>query len=226
MRHYFDFGPARELVGGDLVRPEAWDALRTQSDGPFAIAHTREALERSADERQEIVARVREIHRWLEEHEVRVLASYGVGGGIVEVLLERVRPDRRLVLTEYAPATVARLRELFPGADVRRHDLLADPPAEADAHLFHRIDTELGDEQWREVFRRFKDETVVVVATEVAGSLRLARELWLRLRNRNVARAGWLRNRAAFEWLWAETHDAEPFVVHDLQAWALTPRRS
>ena len=33
MRHHFDFGADRGLVGDDLVRPGAWDALRTQTTG-------------------------------------------------------------------------------------------------------------------------------------------------------------------------------------------------
>ena len=42
VRHHFDFGADRALVGHDLVRPEAWNALRTQTRGPFALPPTRE----------------------------------------------------------------------------------------------------------------------------------------------------------------------------------------
>jgi hypothetical protein len=59
--HYFDFGADRELVGEDVVRPEAWDALRTQSDGPFALPATRAEWERVADERPDIRDRARAI---------------------------------------------------------------------------------------------------------------------------------------------------------------------
>jgi hypothetical protein len=130
-----------------------------------------------------------------------------------------------LLLADYAPATVERLRTLVPEADVSRHDLLSDPPLRADAHLFHRIDTELTDAEWREALRRFEHETVLVVATEVATLWRLVQELLLRARSRRLTRAGWLRTRGAFEALWLETHDAEPIRLNDLEAWALTPRR-
>jgi hypothetical protein len=224
MRHHFDFGRDRAVVGDDLVRAEAWDALRTRTDGAFSVAASREELELTADGRPEIGERARAIERWLEQRNVDVLASYGVGGGVLEAWLLRLGPDRRLELTDYGPETVERLRVLFPEAEIGRHDLLRDAPLDADAHLFHRVDTELTDDQWRELLRRFADETILVVATEVATASRLARELLLRTRNRRLTRAGWLRTRGSFEALWRGTHDAEALRLHDLDGWALTPR--
>jgi hypothetical protein len=224
IRHHYDFGADRELVGDDLVRPESWDALRIQTSGPFAAPPTREELAATAEALPEIGRRAREIDKWLEQNGVRTLASYGVGGGILECWLERLRPERRLLLAEYAPATVERLRKLFPEADVRRHDLLADAPLEADAHLLHRVDTELTNEEWREALRRFAGQRVLVVATEIATPKRLLLELLLRLRVRRLSRAGWLRTRDAFEALWRDTHDARPLRLHDLDGWDLVPR--
>ena len=142
---------------------------------------------------------------------------------MLEWWLEQLRPERRLLLADYAPETVERLRELFPAAEVRRHDLLADPPLTADVHLLHRVDTELTDDQWHEALRRFADERVLLVATEVATPKRLVQELLLRLRGRGLTRAGWLRTRGAFEALWRDTHEARPLRLHDLDAWDLAP---
>ena len=177
IRHHFDFGAERAIVGDDLVRPESWDALRMQTSGPFAAASSREELERTAEELQEIEARGAAIDRWLEQNRVGVLASYGVGGGVLEWWLERLCPERRLLLAEYAPETVDRLRQLFPGADVQRHDLLSDPPLVANAHLFHRVDTELTNAEWHETMWRFAGERVLVVVAEVATPKRLLQEL-------------------------------------------------
>ena len=224
MRHYFDFGPDRAIVGDDLVRPGAWDALRTQTRGPFTLPGTRAELERAADEHPELAERAREIDRLLEANGVKTLASYGVGGGPLELWLQRSRPDRRLLLTDYAPRTVERLRSLFPDTDVRVHDLTHDPPLEADAHLLHRVDTELTNREWRELLRRFADAKLLVVATEVATLPRLAAELVGRLRRRGLSRAGWLRTRDAFEALWLPTHEASAVRLHDLDGWVLEPR--
>jgi hypothetical protein len=224
MRHYYDFGADRSIVGDDLVRPGAWDALRTQTSGPFALPATRDELEGIADEHAELAERAREIDRLLDAKGVEALASYGVGGGPLELWLQRLRPERRLLLTDYAPQTVERLRRLFPEADVRVHDLARDPPLEADAHLLHRVDTELTNREWRELLRRFTDETLLVVATEVATLPRLAAELVGRVRRRGLSRAGWLRTRGAFEALWLPTHEASGVRLHDLDGWVLEPR--
>ncbi len=226
IRHHFDFGDDRPIVGDDLVRPASWDALRTQTEGAFALAESPVELERIATAQGEIETRSREIDRWLEGMDVGTLASYGAGAAVLEWWLLRIRPELRLLLADYAPKTVERLRVLFPGVDVHGHDLLQDPPLSADAHLFHRIDTELSDAEWHATFRRFSDESVLVVATEVATARRLANELLFRIQRRGATRAGWLRTRGAFEALWRDTHNARPLRLHDLDGWALTPRRS
>lgn len=225
MRHHFDFGSDRAVVGDDLVRPVSWDALRTETSGAFALAHSPEELQRMAKARAEIGGRARAIDSWLENEKFGTLASYGVGAAVLEWWLLQIRPGRRMLLAEYAPRTLERLRELFPGAEIHRHDLLDDPPLRADVHLFHRVDTELSDAEWRETIERFAHATVLVVATELATPRRVASELLLRMRSRHAARAGWLRTRDAFEALWRETHDARPLHLHDLNGWALTPRR-
>jgi hypothetical protein len=225
MRHYFDFGAERALVGDELGHPEAWDSLRVRSDGPFSMPETREALERAADEQRELAERARSIDAELEQRRVRTLASYGAGAGVLENWLQRLRPDRRLLLTDYAPETVERLRVLFPEAAVAEHDLLRDAPLGADVHLFHRLDTEFTDSDWLRLLERFACETVFVVATEVATLTRLGAELLGRIRRRGLSRAGWLRTRSAFEALWEPTHEATGVDFYDLQGWVLEPRR-
>ena len=226
MRHHFDFDADRRLVGDDLVTPSAWDALRVDSAGPFALARSREELERNAKARADLAARAHSIDAWLDASNVGRLGSYGVGAAVLEWWLMHESPQRALLLAEYAPQTLERLKTLFPGVEVHRHDLLRDGPLPADAHLFHRIDTELSDEEWRNVFQRFSAATILVVATEVATPRRLLSEFLLRVRRRRLSRAGWIRTRDAFEALWRETHNAEPLRLHDLDGWALTPRRA
>lgn len=222
--HVFDFGPDRTLVGDDLVRPEAWDALRTGTSGAFSVAEDRAGLERQADERDDLRERAHALHGWLTAREIRRFASYGAGGAVLELWLHRLDPARQMVLTEYAPSTAERLAAIFPEAEVRRHDLLADVPLDVELHLFHRIDTELTDRQWRQVLRRFSDREVLVVATEVIDWRRAAQETAKRLRGRGVSRAGWIRNRASFEHLWRTAHDPAPLRLADLEAWHLRPR--
>jgi hypothetical protein len=129
-----------------------------------------------------------------------------------------------MVLTDYAPEAVARLRDLFPEVEVLGADLRDTPPVRADVHLFHRIDSELSDAEWRDLLERFRDERLVVVATEVLGPRRILEEMLLRMPGRNASSAGWTRTRDAFEALWRPTHDAQPIDAFDLMAWSLQPR--
>ena len=224
VRHVVDFGEERELVGDSLVTPTSWDALRTQTDGPFAVATTPEELGRQADERPDIGGRAELIDGWIRERSPANLVSYGVGAGVLECWLQRISPDRSMALTEYAPQTLERLRELFPNREVVRHDLLVDPPLGAELHLFHRIDTELSNHQWRTVMENFARCELLVVATEIIDGRRAAAAVRARIRNPRVTNAGWLRNRAAFEALWRPTHNLERLRFGDLHAWYLVPR--
>jgi len=225
VRHIVDFAGERDLVGETLLSPHSWDALRLQTEGPFTIAQSSDQLEQQADERPDIGNRAELLDEWFNDQAVTSLASYGVGRGILESRLARLGPDREMVMTEYAPQTLERLRLLFAGREVVRHDLEKESPLDVDLHLFHRIDTELSNRQWHTVMRNFEGVRVLLVATEVIGGRRAAAAIRLRLLNRQVTNAGWLRNRAAFESLWRQTHNAQPLRFGDLHAWHLTPKR-
>ena len=223
VRHHFDFGADREVVGDDLVRPDAWDALRTRTSGAFALAETREEWERTADAHRELEARAQRLDAVFARREARRVASYGAGGATLECWLARVAPERELVVTDYAPATIERLRPIFPEAECVVHDLSTDPPLDADLHLFHRIDTEFDNVRWQEVFARFAGVPVVLVAAgqvDLRGALAEVRKG----RRPGASRAGWVRTQAAIEALWRQTHRSEPVDVGDLPAWELQPK--
>jgi hypothetical protein len=223
LRHHFDFGADRALVGDDLIRPEAWDALRTQTNGPFALAETREEWERTADEHPELELRARRIGELLDGRGVERLASYGVGGATLECWLKRQAPGRDLVVTDYAQATVDRLAGIFTEAECVRHDLLENPPVEADLHLLHRVDTEFTNAEWARVFERFRGLPILFVAAGQVD-LRGAFAEWRKGRRRGASRAGWVRTRAALEALWRRTHQGRTVDLGDLPAWELDPK--
>jgi hypothetical protein len=185
--------------------------------GAFRSPTTREELE--AELWPALRERAAAIAQSLERQGARRVASYGSGAGYLEHLL--CKRGFQVVATEYAPGTVERLRGALPDAEVVHHDLLTHPPIDADLHLFHRIDTELTDKQWRGVFGRFSGLPVMVAAAEVLSGHDLPHKLLLAWRNRKGTRAGWLRNRASFERLWAETHGAEAVTLGDLRGWLL-----
>lgn len=224
--HRYDFGDDTKVVGDDLLQAEAWDALRTQTTGAFAMARDRAELERQADERPEIGERMREVDALLTEGGARKVVSYGVGGGLPELWLLRINPGRELVVTDFAPETVNRLRGILPEAEVHKHDLLNEAPLEGDMHVFHRIDTELDNEQWRGVYRRFAAEPVLVVAGEFLPVRDIPKHLRIACYNRKATNAGWMRTQGAFNSLWRKTHRASHRRLSDLDGWLLEPKGS
>src|SRR3972149_2498259 len=221
VRHTYDFGSAREAIGPDLVRPESWDAARA-TDGPFGLPDSREAWERAAAAAG-LRARAASIVQLVSELHGSALASYGVGTAGLELNIQRLAPELRLVCTDYAPRTVERLRALFPEAEVLRHDLRRDEPVAADVPLMHRLDAELSDEAWHEVFARF-EAPVIFVPNAVVGPVAALRELARRIRGRDLTHAGWDRNDAALRWLWSPSPRDEPIGVGGASAHPLRHR--
>ena len=224
VRHVYDFGSDRALVGDDLVRPEAWDALRTQTSGPFSMPADRASWEQSALERPDIMGRGEAAADWLSHQRIDSVASYGVGGGSFEFALIRAKPEMTLQITEYAPSTVARLRAIFPEAAPQQHDMLKDAPLDAELHVFHRIDTEFSNREWGKVFAAFRQQRILFIASELLTLRTGAHEILYRMRNSSVTKAGWRRNPAAFEALWRRTHSGRRIPIGDLAAWDLRPK--
>ncbi len=208
--HNYDFGADRARVGRHLVHPASWDAVR-DSEGAFGLPLERAEWEAKAAEGG-VIARATDIASVARSTGVRRLCSYGVGTALLELQLSRIAPELELVCTDYAPKTVERLRELFPEAEVRRHDLRTDEPLAADLHLLHRIDTEFRNSELRRVLGRFHDP-VLLVPAHLLGLRLLAQEISMRLFHRRTTRAGWVRTEAALRELWANTHISRELTV-------------
>jgi hypothetical protein len=225
VRHRYDFGPVRRLVGSELSSPDSWDALRSGNDDSFSLPETREKWIDACGSAARARATAESLSRWIRrEGHVNSLASYGVGVGCLELHLMQAVSGLRLVASEFAPATVAVLREVFREADVRQHDLLTDPPISGvDAHLLNRVETAFDDTQLRHIFERFSQERVLFMTTEVLNMKMAATELRARF-NRQAVPAGWVRTRAALEDLWKPTHvaHAEPLIGGHF--WILEPQ--
>lgn len=220
IRHRYDFGPDRDRVGAHLVSPQSWDAIR-ETSGPFGLPSTRVEWERAAGD-GDFAERAAAIAAVADELGACRVCSYGVGAAFVELNLARLRPDLELVCTDFAPRTLARLRELFPEADVRHHDLLSDAPLEADLHLFHRIDSELSNRQWRTVLARFR-EPILLVATELLEMGALLRELRLRFSD-TATDAGYIRTEAGFRSFWRRSHRDRKLRIGSHTGFLLAPR--
>jgi hypothetical protein len=223
VRHSYDFGSARGVVGDDLVKARAWDAARSLP-GPFALPRNRSEWERAAA-LPDLDARASDIAAVARQMHAARLCSHGVGTALLELNLARQLPEVRLVCTDYAPQTVERLSAIFIEADVVLRDLRDSDQPEADLHLMHRLDAELGDDEWHDVFARLPKTILFVpnVVLDVAGAAReVARRV---LRRGRLTNAGWFRNEAALRSLWSATHTDERRLIGEATAYLLEPRR-
>jgi hypothetical protein len=224
--HYYDFGPDRDLLGGDLLGPDDWDSLRVDGEGIFRFPEHPDEYARLVEESAWQERRARAIAGWIAESGARTVASYGVGPGIVETWLGRLVPEVHLILSDIAPRTVERLRVHFADADVRLHDFCREDPFDADLHLFNGVDTELHDKAWRDVLRRFREERVLFFPGITLGLRVIAGELWCRRPGRRPMRAGWWRTKDRFDELTEPTHHVRRLRAGRAGvAWLLEPRR-
>lgn len=221
IQHYYDFGPDRDLVGSHLVNPQSWDAIR-ETSGPFGLPPTRAEWERAASE-GDFAERAAAIGAVADELGARRVCSYGVGAAFVELNLALLRPDIELVCTDFTPRALGRLRELFPEAEVQQHDLLTGGPLEADLHLFHRIDSELSNRQWRSVLPRFH-EPILLVATQLLEWPALRRELGVGRSPGTASAAGYVRTEAGLRSFWRRSHRDRKLEIGSLAGFLLTPR--
>jgi hypothetical protein len=200
---------------GPQASPEAWDVRRTLPG--YAFPESREAWVEEAEADVELTARAAAIAAIAQETDARSLCSYGAGVGMLEWCLHRAAPTLDLTCTDFAPRTVERLGALFPEATVVRHDLLRDAPIAADLALLHRVETELPDDAWRQVFAGLGPTLVVV-----SDFLRFGR--LLDSRRRSGEEIGWLRTPRAVTALWRGSHTHRRLRVADLDGYLLSPR--
>ena len=225
VHHYYDFGPDRHLLAGDLLGPEDWDRLRIEGQGIFRFPAAPADYAKLVAESDWQERRARAVAGWIREAGAGSVASYGVGPGIVESWLRELTPDLELVLSDIAPRTVERIRSHFPDCEVHLHDFCREGPLDADLQLFNGIDTEIHDKGWRDVFRRFADQRVLFFPNITFGARVIAGELWCRRPGRRPMRAGWWRTKDRFDELTRPTHDVSRLDGGRAGvAWMLEPR--
>ena len=175
MKHYYYFGEKTDVIGGNLIRPSSWDALRTADSGPqddFSMPESRTAWEEKSLSNTVFARRADALTDFLKPRCRRVY-SYGVGCAFLEYLLKKRDPMLFLRCSDFTPRMIERLKKVFTEADeIVLFDMLSgawDNGGPDCVHMFHRVDTEFNDQQWRDVFRRMSRagvENVLFIPSE------------------------------------------------------------
>lgn len=209
VKHFYDFQNAVDAQ--EDLNPACWDALRLNNsadDNMFGIPTS------SAIWRERILAnlilqeRVKAILNLMQGRFSR-LNSYGIGSGGIEFLIKREAPHIFVEGSDCAPKTVERLRGLFKEADrIIQFNILNDEwvnDGPCCLYLFHRIDTEFDDQQWRIIFEkiwRTGIEYILFIPSEFLTFGRLVRQkiklLLYMVLGRRLTFAGYLRTKEQF----------------------------
>jgi hypothetical protein len=219
IRHRYSFDSGGDLR--ELNTPAAWDEVRARGD-IFGLRETRDRWVAEVADHDELGRRADAVVSVARAVRARSICSYGVGIALFEKRIADAAPDLELICTDFAPRAVERLAAHFPEARVVLHDLRVDAPLSADLHLFHRLDTEFSDDEWPELFARFRGP-VLLLASELVGPRTITREFATLARHPRATKAGWIRTEDSLRALWSATHDDER-VDADLPTYLLTPR--
>ena len=197
--------------------PQGWDRLReSDQDGSFGFGSSRDQWTQRARSHAFLAEHAACIVGLLRGWNARQLVSVGVGTAMLEYLVKSAAPDVVLRCGDFAPHSIERLRSLFPECDSIETMDLRDPTwatDPSDVLLLNRVDTELNDLEWKEVFRRLhrsQIERIIFIPCELLTASLAVHELrglaTAVRRRRRLARAGYMRTEARLLELFADLY--------------------
>jgi hypothetical protein len=238
LKNYYNFDDPGNRLNGNLIAPDAWDAVRTENIGgnrPFFMDQDRAQWEKFCLSHQNARLRAQRLVELMGSRFTGV-DSFGVGCACLEFLIKKENPHMQIRCSDYAPKSIERLRALFPEAeDVRVFDMLREPwPMVAKGRLFllHRVDTEFSDAEWQEIFRKIrkaKAQDVLFIPSEIltAGTVwkKKIKYLISGIFGKKMVFAGYVRTQERFLSLMEESfHIKETVKIHDVMGFWLTPK--
>lgn len=240
--HYFACAASDrgEIIAIDSAKD--WDILRAK-DPHFSVKEDRaewllacESIRKKDGQDGRLKQRAADIVHLFERYGITSVYSLGVGGAGLEYQIKKLAPEVNLVVSEFAPDNVRRLKNVFVEADgVECFDILHDSFGRmgGERHgslcLIYRMDPSLTNEEWRNTFNRMKKEGVRRVLF-IPSSLLTLRSLaqrtlqqfkW-RIKQRPVVFAGYLRSKKAFQRFWRDMYQAEEIELGGLTGFLLT----
>jgi hypothetical protein len=232
--HFYGFEPGSVEKGGSLGSAASWDMLReSDQDGSFGFGSSRAQWAQRARSHAFLAEHAACIVGLLRGWNARQLVSVGVGTAMLEYLIKSAAPDVVLRCGDFAPHSLERLRRFFPECDSIEMMDLRDPTWATDPSavlLLNRVDTELNDLEWKEVFRRLhrsQIERIIFIPCELLTANLAFHELrglaTAVRRRRRLAHAGYIRTEGRLLELFANlyTRTRSP-TAGRLPVWALT----
>ncbi len=244
VKHFFSFERTVGILKNDeLTSWESWDALR-EHDPHFSISENRnEWLEASETKIKKdgqdggLSRRAADVVSVIHRLGISSVFSAGVGGAGLEYQIKKMKPDLKLVCSEYSPVAVERLRKVFLEADgITLFDMKSkdwslaikgtDPRAQL--CLLYRIDIDLTNSDLKNMFQNMHESGIHNILIILCGRL-TARGLVNRLRQRLIWRisgipyafAGYLRTEKTFLQFWQPFYTSTELECGGLKSFLL-----
>lgn len=160
IEHYESF--RTKLKSSELNR-ENWDVLRTESaEGAYAIEDSIEQYEHNCMESKSYEFSAEKVIDLLKKYDCKHVVGLGSGKGILEWHLKKMMPELRVECTDYAEASIEKLKKVFTACDgFYCFDMLHGDYTLFDkdsCFILYRVSEEFNYEDWCKVFEKMRME--------------------------------------------------------------------
>jgi len=236
VKHYYHFGKKAKEVGRNLLSESSWDAVRINDENnetPFSIPEKREDWIKKCVGHEQMVKRAEAIGQFANKKGFKKIISFGCGACFMEYNLKKQYPNIVLECSDFSPNSVRRLKEIFIESEkIYTFDMLKDGFKNENGllYLFHRLDADFGNRQWKDIFKRASDsgvESILFVPCAVDTLKSLAKAIigrWYQviIKRSKLSFAGYLRNKDELKHLFLSYYDlSEELNVGDLKGFFL-----
>jgi hypothetical protein len=232
MKHYYAFGETvKTLKDNKLDSGQSWDVLR-QTHPDFSISENREEWLKASESEihkdgqdRSLKKRAQDVVDVINRLGVHSLFSVGIGGGGLEYQIKKIKPELKIIGSEYSQVTVDQLKKVFLECDeIIQFDIttkqwpmsVIKPDGKQGLSMIYRIDASFTDKEWREIFQNMYNsgvENILYIPTTFLTILsifiRLKRRLSWVVKRQKFAFSGHLRTKKSFQGFWENLYDEE-----------------
>jgi hypothetical protein len=240
-KQYYPFHEfAAELKDKELCSAESWDLLRTKHPHFIIPSNRNDWLKSLRDHKDgqdgELETRAQEIASLARRRDITDIYSVGVGAAGLEYFIKKHEPSLRITASDYNPAGVERLQQVFTECDaITRFDMMEQDwrsmgggMANALVLMF-RLEPHFSNRQWRSIFENMahsRVQSILFIPHRIMTFL-----YYYELRKKNLRSllsgdapsfTGYIRNDKVYPRLWADHYVCENVVLGQLRAFFLS----
>ena len=213
VKHYFAFDKGvSEKFDDDTLNENNWDILRTdESERAFALEKDVESYEKNCIAALKYKNAAEKVCSILDSEKIscKKVISLGVGKGILEWHLKKMKPKLVIECTDYTANAIEQLKKVFIDIDsAYQFDILNGNYPELDikaVFLMYRVSTEFSQQEWIQIFSKMYNagiEYIIFIPTGLDNLIDMMKEKLIyilnSLRGRKNINCGWLYSESEY----------------------------